>query len=183
MVHGNTNTSKLRPLWDANYCTTDHTSYPVYNTIIRDSSVGIATGYGLDGNGFDSRHEYHRRAWLWRPPGLISSTYRHVKLTIHNHLVPSTEMEETYLHASYVSIVRCLIKHRDKITFHFHVEIYAHTSMVYEELWNLSVGLKWQSPVFSGILLRTRSFLERWMCASTSSYALELEHQSLKNVC
>jgi hypothetical protein len=50
----------------------------------RDSSVGIATGYGLDGQGVGVRVKVgprifsspRRPNWLWGPPSLLSNGYR-----------------------------------------------------------------------------------------------------------
>ena len=45
----------------------------------RDSSVGIATGYGLGGPGIESRlGEIFRTCpdWLWGPPSLLYNGYR-----------------------------------------------------------------------------------------------------------
>jgi hypothetical protein len=53
-------------------------------TMSRDSSVGIATGYGLDDRGVailvpvESRifSSPRRLGWLWGPPNLLSNGYR-----------------------------------------------------------------------------------------------------------
>jgi hypothetical protein len=82
---------------------------------IQDSSVGTATGYGLDGPGsipgmtifFCSLQRSH---WHWGPPSLIFNGYWGlfprgqsgwcVKLITHFHLVPMLRMVKLYLHYS-----------------------------------------------------------------------------------
>jgi hypothetical protein len=82
---------------------------------IRDSSVGIATRYGLDGR--DSVPGRGRRSFstpqrpdpLWGPPSLLSNGHRRlfprrksgrgVKLTTRLHLVSRSRMTELYLHS------------------------------------------------------------------------------------
>jgi hypothetical protein len=80
-----------------------------------DTSVGIVTGYGLDGCGliagrgkrFSSAPQHPDR--LWGPPSLLSNWVQGafprgwsswgVKLTIHLHLVLRSRMAQLYLHS------------------------------------------------------------------------------------
>jgi hypothetical protein len=80
----------------------------------RDNSVGVATGYGLDGPGsipsrvkiyFSPQHPDR----LWDPPSLLSNGYggllsrrysgQDMNLTTHFHVVPRSRMVEIYLHS------------------------------------------------------------------------------------
>jgi hypothetical protein len=70
----------------------------------RDSSVGIVTGYMLDGPGSipgSARFliSPQRPDRLCGPLSLLSNGYRGVKLTTHLHLVPRSRMVELYLHS------------------------------------------------------------------------------------
>jgi hypothetical protein len=73
--------------------------------VYRDSSVGIRTGYGLDGGGFDSQQgtflfftASRRALGPIQPIELVPG----VKLTIHLHLVPRSRMPELYLYSPYI---------------------------------------------------------------------------------
>jgi hypothetical protein len=79
----------------------------------RDSSVGIATGYGLDGRGVGVRvpvgsrnvSSPHRPDRFWGPPNLPSNGYRVLSVGVKrlgcgaDHLPPtSTEVKKMWLH-------------------------------------------------------------------------------------
>jgi hypothetical protein len=86
--------------------------------VSRDSSVGIAMGYGLDGRGsIPSRRKRflptQRPERLWGPPSFLSNGYRglfpreqsvwHVKLNTHLQLMPRSKMVDLYLHSPCIS--------------------------------------------------------------------------------
>jgi hypothetical protein len=104
----------------------------------RDSSVGIALGYGLDdrgstvrfpaGAGNSSLH-YRVQTTLgptqppiqWVPGTLYLGVKRSGRGADHSP-PPSAEIEECvelYLHSQYVFMAWCLVKHRDNFTFTF----------------------------------------------------------------
>jgi hypothetical protein len=80
----------------------------------RDSSIGIAMGYGLDRRGSipDSGKRFfstpQHPGWLWGPPSLLYNGYWHsfprskgrdVKLTTQLDLEPGSRMVELYFHS------------------------------------------------------------------------------------
>jgi hypothetical protein len=84
----------------------------------RDSSVGIAVGYGLDDRNVSGAHpasypEGTRGCF----PG---SKAAGVKLTSHLHLLPRSRMRGAIPPLPrYVFMVWCLVKHRDNFIFTF----------------------------------------------------------------
>jgi hypothetical protein len=74
------------------YCDNVRSSIKIFSKIIktkfksRGTSVGIATGYGLDDRGMRVRAQAERRIftspygayWLWGPPSLLSNGYQEI---------------------------------------------------------------------------------------------------------
>jgi hypothetical protein len=111
-----------------------------FPSCLRDNSSGIALGYGLDDQGFESRQGLGfffpppRPDRLWGPPSLLSNGYQGFfpwrqsgwggKLTNHLHLVPRSRLRGAmYPLPQYAFMAWCSVKQkdRDNCTFTFTV--------------------------------------------------------------
>jgi hypothetical protein len=111
--------------------------FPLFRTEPGDSSVGIATGYGLDDRMIRVRFPAGLGIFstpcpypLWASPSLLLNRYRGlfpwgqsgrgVKLTTHLHLISRSKDAWSYTYTSqYVFVAWCTVKHRDNFTFNF----------------------------------------------------------------